>query len=55
MKGGQSKDVGSRESQRDRVELGTKRGECEGGLEGWGFGGAQVFSNYVEVTKGSEQ
>jgi hypothetical protein len=25
----------------------TKRGECEGGLEGWGFGGAQIFSNYV--------
>ena len=27
----------------------TKRGECKGGLEGWGFGGAQVFSNYVST------
>ncbi len=33
----------------------TKRGECEGGLEGWGFGGAEVFPNYVEVAKGSEE
>jgi hypothetical protein len=33
----------------------TKRGECKGGLDGWGFGGAQVLSNYVQVTKGGEE
>ncbi len=25
------------------------------GLEGWGFGGAQVLSKYVQVTKGREE
>ncbi len=55
MNGGQSKEVGSRESQREGVEERREVSECEGGLEGWGFGGAQVFSNYVQVTKGSEQ
>jgi hypothetical protein len=30
----------------------TKKCECKGGLQGWGFGGAQVLSNDVQVTKG---
>ncbi len=55
MKGGQSREVGSRESQRDGVEEHTKGGECEGGLEGWGFGGAQGFPDYVKVAKGGEE
>ena len=33
----------------------TKRGECKGGFEGWGFGGTQVLSNDVQVTKGGEE
>ncbi len=33
----------------------TKRGECKGELEGWGFGGTQVLSNDVQVTKGGEE
>ncbi len=33
----------------------TKRGECKGGLEGWGFGGTQVLSNDVQVTKDGEE
>ncbi len=33
----------------------TKRGKGKGGLEGRGFGGARVLSNYVQVTQGDEE
>jgi hypothetical protein len=33
----------------------NKRGWYKGGLVGWGFGRAQVLSNYVQVTKGGKE
>jgi hypothetical protein len=47
MKGGQSKEVGSRESQREGVEERRDARAREGYLEWWGLGGAEFFSNYV--------
>ena len=48
MKGGQSREVGSKESHREWVEEG---GECKGRLIRGGFGGAEIFSYKVEVTE----
>ncbi len=49
IKGGQSREVGSRESQREGV--GSERCEGKGGLKGlWGFGGAEAFADKVKVT-----
>jgi hypothetical protein len=45
MKGGQSREVGSKESHREVG--GTKRGECKGRLIRGGFGGAEIFSYKV--------
>ncbi len=44
MKGGQSREVGSKDSQREGVQ---KRGECKGRLIRGGFGGAESFSYKV--------
>ncbi len=52
MKGGQSRKVGSRESQREGVK---ERGEeGKGRLEGWGFSRAEIFSDEVKVAEGGE-
>ncbi len=51
MKGGQSREVGSRVSQRDGAEERRDARANKGGLEGWGFGGAKVSSDKVMVTK----
>jgi hypothetical protein len=50
MKGGQSREVGSRESQREGVDERNKRGECKGRLIR-GFGGAESFAKKVKVAK----
>jgi hypothetical protein len=52
MKGGQSREVGSKESQRPERGGGrTKRGECKERLIRFFFGGAEIFPNQVKVTK----
>jgi hypothetical protein len=48
MNGGQSNEVGWTNKIRETSAR-------EGGLEGWRFGGAQVLSNYVQVTKSGEK
>ncbi len=47
MKGGQSREVGSKES----LGGGTKRGECKGRLIRGGFGGGKIFAYKVKVTE----
>ncbi len=49
MKGGQSREVGSKESQGGGG--GTKRGECKGRLIRGVFGGADIFAYKVKVTE----
>ena len=50
MKGGQSREVGSKDSQREGVE--ERRGECKGRLIRGGFGGAEMFAYSVKVAEG---
>jgi hypothetical protein len=50
MKGGQSSEVGSRESQREGVNE-RREGSARAGWKGGGFGGAEIFANKVKVTK----
>ncbi len=49
MKGGQSREVGSKESHREGG--GTKRGKCKGRLIRFYFGGAEMFACKVKVTE----
>ncbi len=51
MKGVQSREVGSRESQREVVDERREANECKGRLERGDFGVAEIFSNKVKVTK----
>ncbi len=46
MKGGQSKELVSRESQREGVKE-RREARAREGWRGWGLGGAEVFSNDV--------
>ncbi len=57
MKGGQSREVGSKESQREGVDerRDASAREGKGGLKRWGFGGAEVFANKVKVTESGEK
>jgi hypothetical protein len=50
MKGGHSREVGSKDSHQEG-DGGTKRGECKGRLIRGGFGGAEMFAHKVKVTK----
>ncbi len=52
MKGGQSREVGSRESQREGVEERREARAREGWK--WGFSRAEIFSDEVKVTERSE-
>jgi hypothetical protein len=47
MKGGQSKEVGSKESHPGGGGGGTKRGKCKGRLIRFCFGEAEMFANKV--------
>ena len=53
IKGGQSREVGSRESQREGVDERRDASEGKGGLKRWGFGGTEVFADKVKVTESS--
>jgi hypothetical protein len=51
MKGGQSREVGSKESQREGVDERREARQCNGRLVRVFFGGAEMFANKVKVTK----
>jgi hypothetical protein len=51
MKGGQSREVGSRESQREGAEERREASARAGFWKGGGFGGAENFANKAKVTK----
>jgi hypothetical protein len=52
MKGGQSREVGSKESQREGLEERREANECKGKRSIRGvFGGVEMFANKVKVTK----
>ncbi len=53
MKGGQSREVGSKESHREGVEERNKGGECKGRLIRVFFGGAEMFAYSVKVAEGN--
>ncbi len=51
MKEGQSREVGSKESQREGVDERREASAIKGRLIRGGFGGAEIFSNKVKVTE----
>jgi hypothetical protein len=52
MKEGQeSREVGSKESQREGVDERVEERRVQGQVDEGGFGGAEMFSNKVKVTK----